>query len=342
MKQPIVPSIIVGIMCLYVYGLTYHAEHRIPPDPSYDFYDTTTVRVIISGSDVVHDIYGRFNNILEGERQLVKARDAGPNQYKLTFQVNSPRPAVLFIDDEDLEIFLVPGDTSLVVDAAMNPNTYLIDSLNFEGTTSGICSYYKNKTNRFQKVHLRATRSIVDSEDFGQFCLQLDSMAARELGFLAEQEIFDSLPEWFVDFERTEILYQKAYLKLSRAYNRDIPDYMLDKVAIDNEAAVFSYYYYLYLTSYFSSFDDNRAEAEGTDSLSNQEQIFTESRIHLADSLLTGGPHDVFITRSLFSHLKNNQLGFVEKLFQKYKDSFYSKKYYRFIEMQLKERSKPI
>ncbi|MEZ4771797.1 MAG: hypothetical protein R3D00_01360 [Bacteroidia bacterium] len=341
MKQPIVPWIIVGIMCMYVYGLAYHAEHRTPPDPSYDFYDTTTVRVVIDGSNIVHDIYGRFNNILEGERLLVKARDAGPNQYKLTFKVNSPRPAVLFIDDEDLEIFLVPGDTSLVVHATVDPSAYLIDSLNFDGTTSGICSYYKNKTNRFQKVHLRSTRSIVDSEDFTQFSLKLDSMAARELSFLAEQQIYDSLPDWFVDFERTEILYQKAYLKLSRAYNRDIPANMLDKVKIDNEAAVFSYYYYLYLNSYFSALDPSLS-ASNVDSLSPQELLVTESRIRMADSLLTNGPHDVFITRSLFTHLKNNEIDFVRSLFQKYKDKFFSKKYYRFIDMQLKERRDPI
>lgn len=341
MKQPIVPWIIVGIMCLYVYGLTYHAEHRIPPEPSYDFYDTTTVRVVIDGSNVVHDIYGRFNNILEGERVLVKARDAGPNQYKLTFKVNSPRPAVLFIDDEDLEIFLVPGDTSLVVHATVDPNVYLIDSLNFDGTTSGICSYYKNKTRRFQKVHLRSARSIVDSEDFSQFSLKLDSMAARELSFLAEQQIYDSLPDWFVDFERTEILYQKAYLKLSRAYNLEIPTHMLDKVKIDNEAAVFSYYYYLYLNSYFSMLDPTHAE-NSADSLSYQDQLVTASRIHLADSLLTQGPHDVFITRSLFTHIKNGEWDFVKSQFEKYKDKFFSKKYYRFIDMQLKEKSTPI
>ncbi|MEZ4829224.1 MAG: hypothetical protein R3C61_23500 [Bacteroidia bacterium] len=341
MKQPVVPYIIVGIMCIYVYGLTYHAEHRIPPEPAYDFYDTTTVRVVISGTDIAPDIYGRFNNILEGERQLVKARDAGPDQYKLTFQVNSPRPALLFIDDEDLEIFLVPGDTSLVVHATMDQGVYQIDSLEFEGTTAGICKYYKNKTNRFQKVHLRATRNIVDSEDFLQFSLKLDSMAARELSFLAEQEIYDSLPGWFVDFERTEILYQKAYLKLSRAYNRDIPEKLLDRMSIDNEAAVFSYYYYLYLNSYFSSLEEGTLLAgNDNDSLANMEEQITEARIRMADSLLTEGPHDVYITRSLFNHLKNNQVEFVERLFKKYGDRFFSKKYYRFIDWQLKERRK--
>ena len=340
MKQSIVPWIIATIMCLYIYGLTYHAKNRIPPEPSYDFYDTTQVTVHITGSEEIHDVYGRFNNILEGERQLIKARHSGSTEYKLTFQVNSPRPAILYINDEDLEIFLVPGDTSLHVMASISPNTYLFDSLQFSGTTAGICNYYYEKTQKFQKVHIRATRNIIATDSFSTFCLKLDSLVAKELSFLVEKSVFDELPDWFINFERTEILYQKAYLKLSRAYNQNIDPQYLDQIRLDNPEAVFSYYYYLYLNSYFSTLGNIR-EPEGV-SIPNISQLTTASQIQLADSLLTEGPHDVFITRTLFDHLQRGNIDFVQEMFDKYKNNFYSKKYYRFLDMQIKSRQKPV
>ena len=60
-------------------------------------------------------IYGQFNNILEGKRQLVTADSVESHVHRLRFHVNSPRPALLYVDDHPIQLMLVPQDTSLHV-----------------------------------------------------------------------------------------------------------------------------------------------------------------------------------------------------------------------------------
>jgi hypothetical protein len=154
------------------------------------------------------------------------------------------------------------------------------------------------------------------------------------LNYLNEKEIFGDLPEWFVHFERNEILYQKAYLKLSEAYNQEIPKNYLDEVDLNNQNAMFSYYYYLYLESYFTRELANR---QATPLATHSNQTIREI-LQLADEQLAEGPHDVFITRNIFSLLQNPaQLTFAEELFSIYEEKFDSKKYMRYLKMQLEE-----
>ncbi|MEM7367330.1 MAG: hypothetical protein AAF587_01945 [Bacteroidota bacterium] len=333
MKHSAIPWALTVIMGLYVYGLTFYAQNRVPPEPSYDFYDTTCVSVQIHDPESLHDVYGRFNNILEGHYELIKAR-VEQKQYKLVFQVNSPRPAMLYIDDKALEIFLVPGDTSLKIDVHVNPVTYQFDSLIFHGKTKNICQYYLDKAVRFDQVHIRSKRGIIVSEDFESYVSKLDSMAARELAFLAEREIFSTLPDWFARFEKNEILYQKAYLKLSAAYNQDISPKLLDHIAIDNQGAVFSYYYYLYLKTYLAhQLQDQIDLSPGGDSL--QLLKFTKAQLQVADSLLSGVPHDVFLTRSIFHQMTQGRTEIAEELLAQYESTFHQQKYVRFLHNQL-------
>jgi hypothetical protein len=91
-------------------------------------------------------VFGTYNNIIEGERQNAKAVQQDDGQYEVTFWVNSPRSAVLYVDDEAIEIFLVP-DSSLQVRAVMNSQKRELDSLEFQGYTAGICQYYREKRN---------------------------------------------------------------------------------------------------------------------------------------------------------------------------------------------------
>ncbi|MEL6673372.1 MAG: hypothetical protein AAFR61_14305 [Bacteroidota bacterium] len=332
MKQSAVPWIVVALMAVYVYGLTYHAKTRAPREPVYDFYDTACVSVFIQDQDL-HDVYGQYNNILEGQRQLVKATKVGNGPFKLTFQVNSPRPATLYIDDEPVEIFLVPGDTSLIVTTWFNQESYYLDSLDFIGKMSGICQYYLRKQKEFERLHLRNTPHIIASEDMVDYAGKLDSMAAKELSFLVQQGVYSALPDWFVNFERAEILYQKAYLKLSASFNREGGNPMVDDVPLDNQAAVFSYYYYLYLNTFFA-----QTESEGKISSPDPDQI-QQSHLKEADMRLSEGPHDVFLTRAIFARLDAGNLDLAGELLEQFEDTFYSKKYVRFLRMQLEKRN---
>lgn len=332
MKHAIIPWIIAGLMVAYVYGLTYQAKNRIGPNPSYEFYDTTFVKVQIEGLTGPHDVYGEYNNILAGQKELVEAESLEEGSFRMWFEVNSPRPARLYIQDETLEVLLMPGDTSLLVKLYYSPLHQALDSVRYEGQLASIGEYYEEKSKFFGDVHLRARRSILVSEDLESFGFQLDSMAIRELNYLTEKEIFGDLPDWFVHFERNEILYQKAYLKLSEAYNKEVPSRYLDPVATNNPDAMFSYYYYLYLQSYFKR---ELAKNETVGTTLSEENI--RAILKLAENELEEGPHDVFITRNIFSQLKEN-LDFANELFESYEDKFSSKKYMRYLKVQLVEK----
>ena len=336
MKHSAIPWAMTVIMGLYVYGLTFYAKNRVPPEPSYEFYDTTCVVIRVHDPEAFHDVYGRYNNILEGQYELVKAR-VEANHYKLVFQVNSPRPAMLYVDDQALEIFLVPGDTSLNIDVYVNPLTYQFDSLAFHGRTRNICQYYKDKADRFDQTHIRSKRGIVATGDFDQFTSKLDSMAARELAFLAEREIFAVLPDWFARFEKNEILYQKAYLKLSNAYNQEVSPDLLDQINIDNEGAVFSYYYYLYLKTYLAHYLQ-KLGPPGPKEDEAQMLAYTKAQLQLADSLLSGEPHDVFLTRSIFHQVKQGKTESAKALLVQYESSFHKQKYVRFLRSQIAQQ----
>ncbi|TAE50953.1 MAG: hypothetical protein EAZ89_11015 [Bacteroidetes bacterium] len=333
LKHPIVPWAITALMAMYVYVLTFHAKNRQPLGPSYDFYDTTVVTLRVRGDIAPPEVYGRFNNILEGDRQLIKGRMVEEDVYRITFQVNSPRPAVLYVQDEAMEVFLTPGDTSLTVNVSAHEAPFGIDSVIFRGKNANICRYYQLKTQRFRQVHIRSARNATNSEDFPRFAARLDSMAARELAFLAEQEIFNTLPDWFADFEKSDILYQKGYLKLSAAVNREVPDDLLDHLAPQNPGAVFSYYYYLYLREYITRL----APVADT-----SRRTLMHKHLAVAETLLDGEPHDVFFTWYIYDAIEAGQIELAEELIRQYEEQFESNRYVRFLRTRIGEKKEEI
>ena len=339
-QNTLIPWIITLGMGVYVYGLSYHAKTRPTIDPVYDFYDTAVVKVNIRYSEELHDVYGMYNNIIEGQKQIVKAFAHLGGKYRIVFRVNSPRPATIFVDDQAIEVFLVPGDTTLDISMLVDPATFLADSLKFNGKTSSICRYYLEKREYFGDSHIRAKRNALNSEDFETFCANLDSTATAELAYLHERDEEVALPEWFVDFEESEIRYQKAYLKLSNAYNRDVPGHLMDQIPTNSEAAVFSYYYYLYLKTYLTGQDS----LPGVVDLLRPEaryEIMTERHLAAADSLLLGEMHDVYISRVIFANLKRQNEAFATRLVNTYSSRFNKKKYERFLKYQLRRTQLP-
>jgi len=339
MQNSAIPWILTIMLALYIFGVQYYAEHRPLPDPSIEFYDTTTVTIDIIQPETdqeeeadILSIYGQFNNILEGRRQLVKAKETPrKGRVLLKFLVNSPRPAYLFANNNRFEVFLVPGDSSLHISVFRDSTFAPIDSVNFKGKTADICTYYQSKAEQFGQTHLRSTRHVVATEAYAAYTHMLDSMSAQELSFLAEKEAFTSLPNWFAMFEKNEILYQRAYLKLADAYNREIPEELLDKVPLNNPRAMFSYYYYLYLNTYL-------AREAGLPQPETQNLVYMRDHVKRARAALKDGPWDVFLTRLIFQYINQDNKPFAKELFNQYKKTFSKNKYERFLEKKLKDQ----
>ena len=335
MRHSVYPWLLLLFSMAFIYGLSYYATHRQPLRPSYQFYDSATVHVEIHGMEGEPLIYGQFNNILEGKRQLVTADSVESHVHRLRFHVNSPRPALLYVDDHPIQLMLVPQDSSLYVDIYYSEGSFEVDSLLFTGEPAVMCEYFLSKSKQLGGLGIRRNQRLVASDDFLTLVNRMDSLAAKELVFLVEQEIYATLPQWFVTFEKNDILYQRAYLKLSAAYNQKIPKDLLDRMTINNPGAVFSYYYYLYLNAYFQSLQPKEAT-----SLPYAEQL--KRNLALADSLLEGDVHDVFISRAIFQQLANNEVVLGEEIYQIYKDTFYSRKYIRYLARQILQKKQKL
>jgi hypothetical protein len=315
--KTILPWVILTLLTAYVAVLSYYATHREPPEPAISFYSQGRVEVVLHGADT-NDvaILGEFNNIIEGDQQMIAAQALDSNRFELLFQINSPRPARLYLNDFPHDIFLVQ-DSSLIVHAQYTDKQP--DSLHFEGSPAGICRYYEKKTARFNRDQIGYFRNTRYTESPEQHAALLDSLARNELAFLLEQVTPCQLPDWFIAFEKNEILFQKAYLKLSYAPKEEpFPGYY-DQIPVKDDGAVFSYTYNLYLR--------NLIERGASRAL--------ESHIAMADSILTGEGRDVFITRSLLSAWAKGEREVVQELYTRYAPSFSKKKYARFLKQQM-------
>ncbi len=319
----ILPWVILTSMTVYVFGLSFYANNRKAPEPEFDFYSTTSVILSLEeegeAEDSSHLIFGTYNNIIEGAKQSVQASRNKKGQYEVTFRVNSPRSATVFVDDEALEIFLVP-DSNLHIKATYHRDSFKLENLSFQGYTAGICRYYLEKGGRFGRQHVRAYRTTAYADSLRQYAHILDSIAIQELAYLLIRSAPNNLPDWFIDFEKNEILYQKAYLKLANAYNRDVYPGYQDDVPLNDQTAVFSYYYYLYLRTFFQ-------QRTGSNVL--------EVQLSSADSLLRGEVKDIFLTQHIFSLLSTEKKPQAQKLLGKFIPSFGKKKYERFLRKQM-------
>lgn len=324
------PIAITTLMALYLGGLAYYHKFVYQPELKFNFYSTSPVKVQIVNANDNYVVQGVFNNVIEGDRKTINSTKDSLNRYCLDFRVNSPRPALIYIEGEAIEIFLVP-DSTLQIKAVLDSDGSL-DSIDFRGKTAQICQYYHKKNEAFQNAKLRTSRNVVNSQDLISYGKLLDSLTQVEYIFLNSQKLIYNLPEWFVDFERNEMLYQKAYLKLSNLSKSAPPIGYLDSVKIDNGNAVFSYYYYLYLNTYLKR---KVNEAGFSDKIKQIEM----PELQLADTLLKSEVHDVYITRTIFRCLQKNDFVLAKTLFQKYKN-FKERKYYRFLNAQFLDKER--
>ncbi len=322
------PIIISVLMILYLGMLSYYSHNIKDNDPEFNFYSTSIVKaepLNLKQELLVNAIY---NNVVEGQRQSVGATYSDSGFYRFDFNVNSPRPATVYIEGESVEIFLIP-DSTLKIRFLLNPVTQIIDSINFEGPAANICRYYQ-----LVGKHSLSVLNTLSSEDLSSFGKQADSIMAVDLNFLNEMKSKLSLPEWFVLFQTNELVYQKAYIKLSAAGKKKLPEGYEDSVLIDNKDAVFSYHYYLYLNQYFKKLISQKKSVS--------EESVSKSQIQLmaiSDSLLKSEAHDVFVSRLIINSIQKNQLETAELLFQAHAN-IKQKKYYRFLQRVLESQKK--
>lgn len=317
--KTIIPWVILTSLVSYVSVLSYYDGHRTPPEPAFNFYAQTQVTIHLHGADTMDvQAYGSYNNIFEGDEQTIMATAPNDSTWNLQFEINSPRPATLYVNDEAFQVCL-SLDSGLDVDIFMNPDTLEIDTTIYVGAMANVCDYYAAKSKRFLGNQLAEFRNTRMSESPAQHAHWLDSMATQELAFLLTNATPFSLPDWFITFEKSEILYRKAYLKRV-SYKEGAPfEGYYDEIPLMDQGAVFSYAYYLYLHTYFRQEFPNSQDAG----------------MAVADSTLWGEPHDVYVTRTLLQMWADDKKAEAKEIYQRYNGRFFRKKYPRFLRIRM-------
>lgn len=330
-KNSIYPWLITFLSALAIYRLSYYAEHKNPPAPGYEFYSDTSVILHVDGiAQSGMNVFGMFYNIVEGSRKVFEGKHLDNGEIALTFHVNSPRPAYIYLDEEEIEIFLLP-DSTLHIYLQYLPGLIDVQNIHFSGATADICYYYQEKSQQFELSRSRSRRNIIHANEFSTYARLLDTLAFHEIQFLNDYQKHISLPPYFIAFEESEILYQKAYLKLSNSFEIESTEALLDYVPINNPVAVFSYYYYLYLQAYYQHTHQTRG-------LSDYRYEHQTLKLDQPSAELDGETLDVFLTRMIFQHISRKELNVARQLLANYEIHFTKKKYVRFLNKSMRER----
>lgn len=323
------PIVITLLVSGYIASLAYFQKYIQKSEPAFNFYSKSVVKVDIFPKNQPYAVQGTFNNVIEGQRKIVQSDSDSAGVYALPFEVNSPRQATVYVEGEAIEIFIIP-DSTLTVKVELNPQGGNIDSISFAGATASMCKYYRLKNHLFGNAKLKSSKHTANTENLLAYSKVLDSLTQIEDNFIDKMQAEMKLPNWFSNFEKNELMYEKAYLKYAHAGNSPAPEGYLDAVPADKKEAVFSYYYYLYLNSLIAQNVKNTASPADT---SVKSAILKQ--LSIADTLLKSETHDVFITRIIFAQIQRGNEDFAKELFQKF-GNFKEQRYYRFLKTKLK------
>ncbi len=189
----------------------------------------------------------------------VAANKAG--DYYLDLEIDRPTKILLNLGDDQYNVFLFPNDTTHIKVNATQDEI----GLSFYGRAKIINEYYQEKkaTLGYTDIRFPLNKSLSSKSTDKLLKLSTDSVINRELSFLEKYISKDRLPEWFLDYEQSEIIYMGAGFKtqmphaneVMNSFKETLPsDYydFLSLVQVDNSKAILSSYYFKFLDAYFT------------------------------------------------------------------------------------------
>ena len=187
----------------------------------------------------------------------------------------------------------------------------------------------------------RSNLSVMDLQN------AIDSVEAVELDFLNNYLEENSLPNWYINYERDQIIYRAAFDKVVKINSwkwanieEKIPNNYYDfinDIKINNEDALISQYYYAFLWTYFNKFLPNDIYKMN---VSERRKIIGSEYLKICDSLLTGEIKEVFNT-FIVSHsiIDQGMYELAEGVIEKQKFGKQNLKYVDYLERYLKDKS---
>jgi peroxiredoxin len=193
-----------------------------------------------------------------------------PQKVSISIAFVSPKSAghppdtLLYNENRSTTCFLVPGDT-LHITIDFSKRVPLPRCIEYAGKWAQASDYYKNKEIFFHRTDFIGPKGMTANmaPDYESFTRIIDSLTQVELDYLKNYDHKSLLPKWFVDYEESDIIYFAYSIKISepmlmkrmRGIDEPVPkDYysFLKERPLNNQAAILSVYYFLFLDFYFS------------------------------------------------------------------------------------------
>ena len=314
------------------------SENKKPNFLTYQFDKHATLIISTRDNDSLPKIAGSYISILPPDyiRNYVQpGLTVDSNKFILTYNLSSPTKTDLFVGNYRLPAFLIPGDTLFMTIASPKKGNF-VETIKYDGQPASInyflLSRYKTLGINFEQKGGKILTSGLEPK---KILASIDSLLKTETDFLNNYNKKHPLPEWYVKYEKNQILYYSAITRLD---NKDekISNNVLNEVKLNNDTALLSPYYYGFINYYFQKI-----------LLKKFKQLDIESRrkiggikfLQLADSLLTGEVEEVFKSYAITSFIIDKErYDLAAKIIDDEREKFTDKKYIDYLEKYLKDR----
>ncbi|XWW47005.1 TlpA family protein disulfide reductase [Fibrella sp. USSR17] len=271
------------------------------PDFSINTDGKSVLRIQYQSNSRVRPLFTYTHKVLpygDNQRRDSDSILLGSGEKFIHFQVATPQRALLTIANRGSVIYLLPNDTlTLVID--LSPATTW-ESYHFYGKGAAITQYYFDQARSLTRIPER-TRALLanHSATLPQYAQRMDSLLQVEQQFLKNYLTQHTLPDWFVEQEQQQILYNDAtYRANAVSYRRFIKMDSIDAVPKDffafvtpsllnNQSAAHLADYQSFINNYFWHIYHQQKPA-------NQSFKFFPA---LADKQLSGLAWEVFMAR---------------------------------------------
>lgn len=239
------------VMFVLVVLLTQcQTEESSLPDYNLSIKQATVMLPYHSPSDTA-GMAGEAETRFPLEYTAAKIKVIGPWIY-VNFNLQWPCYARLRWKDFNQRIFIMPNDTLQLTERQ--------EGIEYTGVTALMNTYLREKEKALQTTNFIGAKGSLSSTatNLDELRQTVNSISKKELDFLAAYQQSADLPQWFVDFERSDIQYFGGVVQLnSPGYRSSLmgleetppEDYydFVEELAINNPAATLSVYYFEYL-----------------------------------------------------------------------------------------------
>lgn len=232
--------------------------------PEFDFEQKAFLNLNCKNVNDTIKIQSWHWNSIPGEESKSDTLVVFENGFMLILvNVIKPKLVKFYFNNKRFDFFFVPGDTTFVeIDFSVNIDSIL---LAFNGKLASINQYHLAKYKRFQSWDYYIPRAGFTQSSLTAVDLvsNNDRQTKLELDFLNNYALNNTLPQWFQDYEKQNIIITSGYFKLNSIFYREfmlgiidtIPDgyyRFVDSIDIHDETSIITEYYFYYLSDLMS------------------------------------------------------------------------------------------